>query len=104
MIEEFIRQLQQAEAEADAVVAGARTKVQEIERASESALISLRASAEASLKQRLQAIDQEADEQIKLLEGQFERDRQEQLADLDRVAHDHRGAVLELLTAKLISR
>ncbi|MGB9667298.1 MAG: hypothetical protein ACPL2N_08295 [Candidatus Cryosericum sp.] len=104
MIEEFIQQLQQAEAEADAVVAGARTKVQEIEHASESALISLRASAEASLKQRLQAIDQEADEQIKLLEEQFERDRQEQMADLDRVAHDRRGAVLDLLTGKLISR
>jgi F0F1-type ATP synthase membrane subunit b/b' len=103
MIEEFIQQVQQAEVEADALVRAAKEKVQEIERNSESALVQARASAEASLEQRFRAIDQEADEQIKLVEEQSRRDLQEQLADLDKRAQSHRSAALDLLLSKLIT-
>lgn len=103
MIEEFIQQVQQAEVEADALVRAAKEKVQEIERSSESALVQARASAEASLEQRFRAIDQEADEQIKLVEEQSRRDLQEQLADLDKRAQSQRSAALDLLLSKLIT-
>lgn len=104
MIEEFIQNVQHAEIEADAIVAAAKEKVQDIQRNAESALVRVRASAEASLEQRFHAIDQETGEQVKLIEGQFRRDLQEQLSDLERLAQDHRSVVLDLLLGKLMAR
>jgi len=69
----------------------------------ESTLIRDRASAEASLEQRIHAIDQEADAQVKRVEEQFHRNLQEQLSDLDRLVRDHRSAAVKLLLAKLIA-
>jgi len=103
MIEEFIQNVQRAEVEADALVAAAKEKVQDIQRNAESTLIRDRASAEASLEQRIHAIDQEADAQVKRVEEQFHRNLQEQLSDLDRLVRDHRSAAVKLLLAKLIA-
>lgn len=104
MIEEFIQQVRQTEVEADALIAAATEKAQEIQHGSESALVSARASSEASLEQRFRAIDQEADEQIRLVEEQSRRDLKEQLADLDNRAQSHRSAALDLMLSKLIAR
>lgn len=104
MIEEFIQELQQAEVEADGVLKTAKEKVRTIQRDSESSLAKDRASAELSLQQRLDAIDQETNQQMKLAEDQLRQDLKEQLEDLERRAQDRRSIVLDLLLSRLTAR
>jgi vacuolar-type H+-ATPase subunit H len=104
MIEEFIQSLQQAEVEADGVIKAAREKVETMGRDSESALATLRASVELSLQQRLDPIDQETEQQMKLAEDQFRLDLKQQLESLEHQAQDHRRMVLDSLLSRLIAR
>ena len=103
MIEEFIQSLQQAEVEADGVVKRAKEKVLTIQRDSESALTKDKVSAELSLQQRLGAIDQEMDQQMKLAEDQLGRDLKEQLEILEHQAQDRKPVALDLLLSRLTS-
>ena len=104
MIEEFIQSLQQAEVEAKGVIKVAREKVQTIQRDAESSLAAVRASAELSLQRRLDAIDQETNQHMKLAEDQLRRDLKEQLENLEDRAQDRRPATLDLLLSKLAAR
>jgi vacuolar-type H+-ATPase subunit H len=104
MIEEFIQSLQQAEVEANGVIKAARERVQTIRRDSESSLAEVRASAELSLQRRLDTIDQETNQQMRLAEDQFRLDLKQQLESLERWAHDHRRVALDLLLSKLTAR
>ena len=104
MIEEFIQNLQQAEVEADGVIKVAKEKVQSIQRDSESSLAKERASAELSLQRRFDAIDQETNQQMKLVEDQFHRDLKEQLESIESLAQDHRRLALDLLLSKFTVR
>jgi len=104
MIEEFIQSLQQAEVEADGVIKAARERVQTIRRDSESSLTTVRASAELSLQRRLDPIDQETNQQMRLAEDQFRLDLKQQLKSLERRAHDRRRVALDLLLSKLTAR
>jgi vacuolar-type H+-ATPase subunit H len=104
MIEEFIQSLQQAEVEADGVIKVARERVQTIQRDSEFSLATVRASAELSLQRRLDPIDQETNQQMRLAEDQFGRDLKQQLESLERRAHDRRRVALDLLLSKLTAR
>jgi vacuolar-type H+-ATPase subunit H len=104
MIEEFIQSLQQAEVEADGVIKAARERVQTIRRDSESSLATVRASAELSLQQRLDPIDEETNQQMRLAENQFRLDLKQQLESLERRAHDRRRVALDLLLSRLTAR
>jgi len=104
MIEEFIQSLQQAEVEADGVINAARERVQTIRRDSESSLATVRASAELSLQQRLDPIDEETNQQMRLAEDQFRLDLKQQLESLERRAHDRRRVALDLLLSRLTAR
>jgi vacuolar-type H+-ATPase subunit H len=104
MIEEFIQSLQQAEVEANGIIKAARERVQTIRRDSESSLAEVRASAELSLQRRLDIIDQETNQQMRLAEDQFRLDLKQQLESLERWAYDHRRVVLDLLLSKLTAR
>ncbi|RIE16622.1 hypothetical protein [Candidatus Cryosericum septentrionale] len=104
MIEEFIQSLQQAEVEAKGVIKVARERVQTIQGDAESSLAEVRASAELSLQRRLDAIDRETDQQMRLAEDQLRRDLKEQLEGLERRAQDHRSVVLDLLLSRLTAR
>lgn len=104
MIEEFIQSLQQAEVEADGVIKVARERVQTILRDSESSLATVRASAELLLQRRLDPIDQETNQQMRLAEDQFRLDLKQQLESLECRAHDRRRVALDLLLSKLTAR
>ena len=104
MIEEFIQKLQQAEVDADGVLKVAKEKVRTIQRDSEAALTKDKASAELSLQQRLGAIDQETDQQMKLAEDQLGRDLNEQLESLEHRAQDRRPVALDLLLSRLTAQ
>ena len=104
MIEEFIQNLQQAEVEAKGVIKVARERVQTIQRDSESSLATVRASAELSLQRRLDAIDQETNQHMKLAEDQLRLDLKEQLENLERRAQDRRPVALDLLLSRLTAR
>jgi len=104
MIEEFIQNLQQAEVEAKGIIKVARERVQTIQRDVESSLSGVRASAELSLQQRLDVIDQETNQHMKLAEDQLRRDLKEQLENLEDRAQDRRPATLDLLLSRLTAR
>lgn len=104
MIEEFVQGLQQAEAEAKDIIKAAREKVQTIRHDSESRLATEEASVQLSLQQRLDALDQEANRQIKLAEDQLQQDLKEQLQNIELVAHDHKDAALNFLLSELTAR
>ncbi|MBA4365277.1 MAG: hypothetical protein WC625_01645 [Caldisericia bacterium] len=104
MIEEFIQSLQQAEVEADGIIKAARERVQTIRRDSESALAMVRASAELMLQRRLDPIDQETNQHMKLAEDQFCLDLKQQLESLELRAHDRRRVALDLLLSRLTAR
>ena len=104
MIEEFIQSLQQAEVEAKGVIKVARETVQTIQGDAESSLAEVRASVELSLQQRLDAIDQETNQHMKLAEDQLRRDLKEQLESLEHRAQDRRPAALDLLLSRLTAR
>jgi len=104
MIEEFIQKLQQAEVDADGVLKVAKEKVRTIQRDSEAVLTKGKASAELSLQQRLGAIDQETDQQMKLAEDQLGRDLNEQLESLEHRAQDRRPVALDLLLSRLTAQ
>jgi len=104
MIEEFIQNLQQAEVEAKGIIKVARERVQTIQRDVESSLSEVRASAELSLQQRLDPIDQETNQQMRLAEDQFRLDLKQQLKSLERRAHDRRRVALDSLLSKLTAR
>ena len=104
MIEEFIQNLQQAEVEAKGIIKVARERVKTIQRDVESSLSGVRASAELSLQQRLDVIDQETNQHMKLAEDQLRRDLKEQLENLEDRAQDRRPATLDLLLSRLTAR
>jgi vacuolar-type H+-ATPase subunit H len=104
MIEEFIQNLQQAEVEAKGIIKIARERVQTIQRDAESSLAAVRASAELSLQRRLDVIDQETNQHMKLAEDQLRQDVEEQLENLDRRAEDRRPVALDLLLSRLTAR
>jgi vacuolar-type H+-ATPase subunit H len=104
MIEEFIQNLQQAEVEAKGIIKVARERVQTIQRDVESSLSGVRASAELSLQQRLDPIDQETNQQMRLAEDQFRLDLKQQLKSLERRARDRRRVALDSLLSKLTAR
>jgi len=104
MIEEFIQSLQQAEVEAKGVIKVARETVQTIQGNAESSLAEVRASVELSLQRRLDAIDQETNQHMKLAEDQLRRDLKEQLENLEDRAQDRRPATLDLLLSRLTAR
>jgi vacuolar-type H+-ATPase subunit H len=104
MIEEFIQSLQQAEVEAKGVIKVARETVQTIQGDAESSLAEVRASVELSLQRRLDAIDQETNQHMKLAEDQLRRDLKEQLENLEDRAQDRRPATLDLLLSRLTAR
>jgi len=104
MIEEFIQSLQQAEVEAKGVIKVARETVQMIQGDAESSLAEVRASVELSLQRRLDAIDQETNQHMKLAEDQLRRDLKEQLENLEDRAQDRRSATLDLLLSRLTAR
>ncbi len=104
MIEEFIQNLQQAEVEADGIIKTAKEKVRSIQRDSEASLTKDKISTELSLGRRLDAIDQETNQQMKLAEDQLRQNLKEQLEGLERRAQDRRGAALGLLLSKLTTR
>jgi len=104
MIEEFIQSLQQAEVEAKGVIKVARETVQTIQGDAESSLAEVRGSVELSLQRRLDAIDQETNQHMKLAEDQLRRDLKEQLENLEDRAQDRRPATLDLLLSRLTAR
>lgn len=104
MIEEFIQNLRQVEVEAKGVIKVARERVQTIQSEAESSLAAVRASAELSLQQRLDVIDRETDQHMKLAEDQLRRDLKEQLESLEHRAQDRRPAGLDLLLSRLTAR
>jgi len=104
MIEEFIQSLQQAEVEAKGVIKVARETVQTIQGDAESSLAEVRASVELSLQRRLDAIDEETNQHMKLAEDQLRRDLKEQLENLEDRAQDRRPATLDLLLSRLTAR
>jgi len=104
MIEEFIQSLQQAEVEAKGVIKVARETVQMIQGDAESSLAEVRASVELSLQRRLDAIDQETNQHMKLAEDQLRRDLKEQLENLEDRAQDRRSATLDLLLSRFTAR
>jgi len=104
MIEEFIQSLQQAEIEAKGVNKVARETVQTIQGDAESSLAEVRASIELSLQRRLDAIDQETNQHMKLAEDQLGRALKEQLESLEHRAQDRRPVALDLLLSRLTAR
>jgi vacuolar-type H+-ATPase subunit H len=104
MIEEFIQNLQQAEVEAKGIIKVARERVQTIQRDAESSLAVVRTSTELSLQQRLDVIDQETNQHMKLAEDQLRRDLKEQLESLEHRAQDRRPVALDLLLSRLTAR
>jgi hypothetical protein len=104
MIDEFIQNLQQAEVEADGVLKAAKERIQTIQRDAESSLAAVRASVELSLQRRLDAIDEETNQHMKLAEDQLRQDLKEQLINLERLAQDRKGAALDLLLSELTAR
>lgn len=104
MIEEFIQSLRQAEAEAKDVIKAAREKVQVIQRDSETRLATEKASAQLSLQQCLDALDEEANQQVRLAEDQLQRDLKEQIQSVEHIAREHKDAALNFLLTELISR
>jgi len=104
MIEEFIQNLQQAEVEAKGIIKVARERVQTIQRDVESSLAVVRTSTEVSLQQRLDVIDQETNQHMKLAEDQLRRDLKEQLESLEHRAQNRKPAALDLLLSRLTAR
>ena len=104
MIEEFIQNLQQAEVEADGIIKTAKEKVRSIQRDSEASLTKDKISTELSLGRRLDAIDQETNQQMKLAEDQFHTDLKQQLDSLERQTQDHRRVALDFLLSRLTAR
>ena len=104
MIEEFIQNLQQAEVEAKGIIKVARERVQTIQRDVESSLAVVRTSTEVSLQQRLDVIDQETNQHMKLAEDQLRRDLKEQLESLEHLAQNRKPAALDLLLSRLTAR
>jgi hypothetical protein len=104
MIEEFVQSLQQAEVEAKDIVKAAKEKVQAIQHDSEMRLAAERSAAGSSLQERLDALDQEANQQVKLADGQLQRDLKEQLQTIELVARDHEDVALKFLLSQLTAR
>jgi vacuolar-type H+-ATPase subunit E/Vma4 len=103
MIEEFVQGLRQAEIEAKDIVKAAKEKAQTIERDSQARLAALRSSADLSLQQRIGALDQESQHEIRLAQDQLQQDIQEGLQSVERSAREHKDAALNFLLSELIS-
>lgn len=101
MIEEFVQGLQQAEVEAKDIIKAAREKVQTIQHDSEVRLAAERSSAELSLRKRLDALDQESDQQVKVAEDQLRRDLKEQLQGIEQAERDRKDVALNFLLSEL---
>jgi vacuolar-type H+-ATPase subunit H len=104
MIEEFMQDLRRAEADADVVVKVARDRVQTIRRDSDLSIANIRASSELSLKQQLDTIDQETNQQMQLAGDRLREDLKQQLENLERQAQDRRPVALDLLVSGLTAR
>ncbi len=104
MIEEFMQDLQRAETDADVVVKAARDRVQTIRHDSDLSIANIRASSELSLKQQLDTIDQETNQQMQRAGDRLREGLKQQLENLERQAQDRRPVALDLLVSALTAR